>query len=73
MIGKEGISIEDILFKENGLVKVFNMTAVMANDYFDRLDAAGYIRVDRTAGLDMIYPTRELKPLKIIEDYYKNN
>lgn len=73
MIGKEGISIEDILFKENGLVKVFNMTAVMANDYFDRLDAAGYIRVDRTAGLDMIYPTRDLEPLKVIEDYYKNN
>ena len=53
--------------------KTFNMTAVMANDYFDRLDASGYIRVDRTAGLDMIYPAQRLDPLIVIDDYYKNN
>ena len=45
----------------------------MANDYLDRLDTAGYIRVDRTAGLDMIYPVRELNPINIIEDFYENN
>lgn len=73
MIGKEGISIEKLLFEEGGLVKVFNMTAVMANDYFDRLDASGYIHVNRTAGLDMIYPVKDLDPLKVIEGYYKNN
>lgn len=72
-VGKEGISIEEMVFEENGLDKIFNMTAVMANDYFDRLDAAGYIRVDRTAGLDMIYPVKDLDPLMVIEDYYKNN
>ena len=53
------------------LVKIFNMTAVMANDYFDRLDASGYLHVDRTAGLDMIYPVKDLNPLKVVEDYYK--
>ena len=37
------------------------------------LDAAGYIRVDRTAGLDMIYPVKELNPVDIIEDFYKSN
>lgn len=73
MMGKKGVSIEEVVFGENGLNKVFNMTAVMANDYFDKLDAAGYIRVDRTAGLDMIYPVKELNPLKVIEEYYKNN
>ena len=73
MIGKEGISIEEVVLGECGLSKIYNMTAVMANDYFDRLDAAGYIRVDRTAGLDIIYPSKELDPLIVIEDYYKNN
>ena len=73
MIGKEGISIEEIVFGESGLNKVFNMTAVMANDYFDRLDAAGYIRVDRTAGLDMIYPVKVFDELMVIENYYKKN
>lgn len=73
MIGAEGISIEDIVLGENGLTKIYNMTSVMANDYFDRLDASGYIRVDRTAGLDMIYPVKKLDAIKIIGDFYKNN
>lgn len=72
-IGSEGISIEQVVFGEGGLNKVFNMTAVMANDYFDRLDAAGYIRVDRTAGLDMIYPVKVFDELMVIENYYKKN
>ena len=72
-IGKEGISIEDVVFNENGLAKTYNLTGVMANDYFDRLDAIGAIRVDRTAGLDMIYPIKELNQTQIIEEYYKNN
>lgn len=73
MGGKEGISIEDALFGENGLAKIYNLTGVMANDYFDRLDAAGLIRVDRTAGLDMIYPVKKMNPIEIIGDFYKNN
>ena len=72
-LGSEGVSIEEIVFGESGLNKVFNMTAVMANDYFDRLDAAGYIRVDRTAGLDMIYPVKVFDELMVIENYYKKN
>lgn len=73
LMGKNSISIEELLFGEKGLAKVYNLTNVMANDYFDKLDAAGYIRVDRTAGLDMIYPVKELNPLEIVENYYKNN
>lgn len=72
-IGEEGISIEKLLFDENGLINIFNLTAVMANDYLDRLDASGYVRVDRTAGIDMIYPIKDLDSLQVIEDYYKNN
>ena len=45
----------------------------MANKYFDRLDAAGYIRVDRTAGLDMIYPLNTLNPIEIVKNYYENS
>lgn len=42
-VGKEGISIEDVVFNENGLAKTYNLTGVMANDYFDRLDAIGVV------------------------------
>lgn len=70
--GADSISIDKVIYGINGLSKIYNMTGVMANDYFDRLDAAGYIRVDRTAGLDVIYPLKREDPTKIIEEYYKN-
>lgn len=73
MQGKDSVSIEDVIEAENGLHKIYNLTPVMANDYLDKLDAAGYIRVDRTAGLDMIYATKKLSPGKIAIEYYKNS
>jgi hypothetical protein len=69
----ESISIDQVIWGENGLAKIYNLSGVMANEYFDRLDAEGYIRVDRTAGLDMIYLLRHVPPMQIIEDYYINN
>lgn len=73
MIGNcEGISIENAIYRKNGLANIYNLTSVMANDYFDRLDAAGYIRVNRTAGLDMIYLVNRIAALKVLEEYYKN-
>ena len=73
IIRKDGTSIEEIISGEKGLEKIYNMSRVMANDYLDRLDAAGYIRVDRTAGLDMVYPVIEIEPLSVIENYYRNS
>lgn len=73
LLDAEGISIEAAVNDEKGLAKIYNLSSVMANDYFDRLDASGYIRVDRTAGLDMIYPVIKLDPMEIIEEYYKSN
>ena len=68
----EGVSIEEAVHGENGLANIYNLTSVMANDYFDRLDAAGYIHVNRTAGLDMIYLVKKIKALDVLENYYKN-
>ena len=68
----EGVSIEEAVHGENGLANIYNLTSVMANDYFDRLDAAGYIHVNRTAGLDMIYLVNKIKALDVLENYYKN-
>lgn len=68
---KEGVSIEDLIDGENGLAKIYHLTPVMANELLDRLDAEGYIRVDRTAGLDMIYPVKLKDAITIIENYYE--
>lgn len=70
--GEEGLSIERLLDGENGLAKIYNLSSVMSNELLDRLDAAGYIRVDRTAGLDMIYPIKSLNANEIIREYYEN-
>lgn len=72
MEDRESLSIEEVVNGEAGLAKIYNLTSVMANEYFDRLDAAGYIRVVRTAGLDMIYPVNMRGALTTAEDYYKN-
>lgn len=69
---RDNVSIEDVIESENGLRKIYNLTPVMANDYLDKLDAAGYLRLDRTAGLDMVYSVKKLSPAKIAIDYYKN-
>ena len=67
----EGVSIEEAVHGENGLANIYNVTSVMANEYFDKLDAAGYIHVNRTAGLDMIYFEKKIKASDVLEEYYK--
>lgn len=70
---KESISIEDVSSGEKGLQCIYQMSIVMINDYLDKLDALGFIHVDRTAGLDMIYKEKEFSTIDVLEEYYKNN
>lgn len=67
---RKSISIEDAINGEYGLAKIYNITNVTANELLDKLDAIGSIRVDRTAGLDMIYPVAELSTENILNNYY---
>ena len=70
---KEFISIEEAIDGEMGLSSIFQLTLIQANELLDKLDALDYIRINRTAGLDVIYKTKELSPLQVLEEYYKNN
>ena len=56
---------------ERSLGAIYNMTMITVNKYLDNLEAMGYIRVDRTAGLDMVYPENMKSPIEIIRDYYR--
>lgn len=49
---------------------IYHLTKVTVNNILDRLDNAGYITVNRTAGLDEIYKVTIGKPDEIIKDYY---
>lgn len=69
---RESVSIEELSSNENGLQKIYQMTLVMINDFLDKLDALGYIHVDRTAGLDMIYKVKDFNSMDVLEEYYKH-
>jgi hypothetical protein len=46
---------------------------VFANELLDKIEAMGYIRVDRTAGLDMVYKVKDINSETILNDYYNKN
>lgn len=67
--GKESISIDDIY---DITKKLYYLSRVSLNVILDKLDNMGYIKVDRTAGLDIIYSIDVGLPRKVLEDYYNN-
>jgi hypothetical protein len=69
---REFISIEEAIDGENGLAKIYQLTSVSANELLDRLEALDYIRINRTAGLDVIYKNDSIDAKIVMEDYYKN-
>jgi hypothetical protein len=68
--GKESIAIDDAINGENGLARIYQISTVTANEILDRLDALEYIRVNRTAGLDVIYKTKDFSAISVVEKYY---
>ncbi len=71
MNGLDNISIEQAINGECGISKIYQLKSVDINEMLDRLDSRGYIRVDRTAGLDIIYREKDFSQLDVMEEYYK--
>ncbi len=64
-------SIDELVTGNNGIGRVYNLSRVVANSYLEKLDAKGYIRLDRTAGLDMVYKINLPKPMEVVREHYK--
>lgn len=64
---RESISIE---FFAKHLSCIYNLSLVNVNTMLDRLENSGYIHINRTAGLDIIYPLEHLKSKDVVEKYY---
>ena len=71
MEGLDSISIEQITSGEKSLGAVLQLSNVTSNHYLDRLEDLGYIRVDRTAGLDMVYREKEFSQIDVMTTYYE--
>jgi hypothetical protein len=70
---KTSVDIDTLVTQDNNIGKVFNLDRNMINDYLDRLRQDGYIQLNRTAGLDMVYFKPELTPVQALEIYYTQN
>ena len=64
------LSIDRIVFGERSIGAIYNLSKVAINEYLDELDKLEYIRVVRTAGLDVVYKQSELSSDEIIKNYY---
>ena len=67
------LSIDDIVSGNNMPGKVFYLNRVSINEYLDQLQNKGYIRVNRTAGLDVIYPAYIPTTYAILEEHYERS
>lgn len=68
--GKDSVSINDLLTGENSAGKLLNLTRPRLNEYLDQLRARGYITINRTAGLDMVYFDKDITAKQVLIDYY---
>ncbi len=68
---KDSISIDELVMGNCGIGKIYNLSRVASNTYLERLNDKGFIHLERTAGLDMIYKRDLPKPIEVIEEYYK--
>ena len=49
------LRLEKLLEDENSPGRIFGLGRIVLNDSLDRLEHEGYLRIDRTAGLDIVY------------------
>lgn len=71
MKNEDNINIDKLINGENGVCKVLNLSRVAVNQILDRLEDAGFITVNRTAGLDAVYRNMEkTQGLEYLESYY---
>lgn len=67
---KRSISIDRAATGLYSLGNIYNLSKIAVNQFLNRLQNLGFITVDRTAGLDVVYDEGIPKPLDVIKEYY---
>ena len=67
---RKEIKISSILSEERGLGKLFNLDMINLIQVLYKLERAGYIKVIRTAGLDVIRLEKDIDYITAIKEYY---
>lgn len=67
---KPSVDIDTLLFESNNVGNVLNLDRNMLNGYLDILRQEGYLILNRTAGLDMVYLKKEMTQEDVLREYY---
>ena len=70
--GTNEIKISKLESDPCNIGKVFNLDTFAIASYLDKLQNFGYIKINRTAGLDLIYINTQWSFLECIEEYYRS-
>ena len=65
------ISISDLEHSNNSLANLLYLNRVLINEYLEQLSSLGFLRVEKTAGLDMVYITTNLRSDEIVKLYFE--
>ena len=68
---KRSVGINELVTAANNIGRVFNLNRVSVNEYLDQLRVAGYLTINRTAGLDMVYLNDSITPASVLTKYYE--
>ncbi len=68
---KKSMSIDDVVMGNNGIGNNYNLSKVAATGYLEKLSDKGFIQLERTAGIDMVYKLNMPSPNEIVREYYK--
>ena len=66
------IKIATLESTPNNIGRIFNLNNLTVAMYLDKLQNMGYIKVVRTAGLDIVKINEELTFIDVVEKYYKS-
>lgn len=69
----DSVSINDLIEGKESISSLFQLTPTHTNELLDKLDSRGYVRVNRTAGLDVVYMETDIKPEEVMREYYENH
>ena len=69
-LGESSVSLDRLLNEPCQVGKVFHLSSHHLLGYLDDLQSDGCLTMQRTAGLNMIYPNAQLTSLSVAQDYY---
>ena len=67
---EDAISMEKLYYDHHGAAKILGLGMSGYQEYLDGLAQKGYIDINRTAGLDMIYKRTEMTRVQAAKKYY---